>query len=145
MSRREANAYAAGGVAETTYPDGLTVEYRYPADGVTVLSLIGDCDLATVTLLRRALAYVVEDDPELLVVDLSSTTFIDSTGLRAVFAANVKRRRKQQDGLVLVTNAMTRRLFEIAGVDKTMSLASDMEAVVMPGGERGADEDGRDA
>jgi anti-anti-sigma factor len=142
---REANGYAAGSVADTAYPEALTVEYRYPADGVTVLSLIGDCDLATVTLLRRALAYVVEDDPELLVVDLSSTTFLDSTGLRAVYAANVKRRRKRQDGIVLVTNAMTRRLFEIAGVDKTMSLASDLEAVVMPGGERGAAEDGRDA
>jgi anti-sigma B factor antagonist len=145
MSGRVVNGHAPGRLAETAVPDPLTIEYLYPADGVTVISLIGDCDLATVVRMKRALSYVVEDDPEVLVVDLSSTTFLDSTGLRAIYAANVKRRRKRRDGIVLVTNAMTRRVFEIAGMDPTMSLSPGLDAVLQRGGDGGADKDDADA
>jgi anti-sigma B factor antagonist len=46
----------------------------------TVLSVDGDLDIATVTVLRAHVDRVLEDTPERLLVDLSSTSFVDSTG-----------------------------------------------------------------
>jgi anti-anti-sigma factor len=124
------NGHAADGGAVTTQPEALTVEYLFPTDGVTVVSLIGEFDLATAALARRALSYAIEDDPPTLVLDLGETTFIDSTGLRAIYNAHARRRRKGHDGVVLVTNEMTQRLFEIAGVDATFAIAPDLDAVL---------------
>src|SRR5262249_11604424 len=94
----------------------------------------------------QALASAIEDDPETLVLDLRETTFVDSTGLRAIYAANAGRRRRRQDGLVLVPNDMTQRLFQITGLDETLSVAPDLDSVLFPGGSRrGADEKRADA
>lgn len=48
----------------------------------TVLGVQGELDIATVKVLREQVAQVLADAPERLYLDLSATTFIDSTGCR---------------------------------------------------------------
>ena len=59
-------------------------------DGLLVVDLHGDIDLATVTALREWLDSVVALRAPAYVVDLRRTTFIDSTGLNLV----LRRRRR---------------------------------------------------
>lgn len=46
----------------------------------TVLAVAGDLDLATVPVLRAHVDRVLEGEVQHLLVDLSSTSFVDSTG-----------------------------------------------------------------
>lgn len=48
----------------------------------TVLAVHGELDLATVKVLREQVAQALAAAPERLYLDLSATTFIDSTGCR---------------------------------------------------------------
>jgi len=123
----QANGYEVDVVPAS---DALSIQYLYPADGVTVVSLTGDCDLATAALVSRALSFAMEENPATLVLDLSETTFLDSTGLRVIHDANTRRKRKGLDGLVLVTNEMTQRLFEITVLASTVAEAPDLESAL---------------
>lgn len=52
-----------------------------------VLAVHGELDLATVSIVRDEVLDVLEARPALLVLDLSSTEFIDSTGSRELSRA----------------------------------------------------------
>jgi anti-sigma B factor antagonist len=108
----------------------LSIGYGYPDDGITVVSLVGDCDLASAASLRRALRYVVEDSPDLLVLDLTESTFFDSTSLRALLDADRKRRRKGREGIVLVVNDLARRVLEISGTDPVFTIHASLDAAL---------------
>ena len=64
----------------------LTVS-RQDVPAGTVLSVQGDLDLATVPQLRAQVGDALADSPERLYLDLSGTTFIDSTGCRELVRA----------------------------------------------------------
>lgn len=54
--------------------------FRRPRD--TVLQVTGEVDISTVPQLREGVAQVLDERPEVLIVDLTTTAFIDSTGCR---------------------------------------------------------------
>lgn len=53
----------------------------------TVLAVQGELDIATVTILRAEVESALVDPPQRLYLDLSPTTFIDSTGCRELVRA----------------------------------------------------------
>ena len=62
-----------------------------------VLELHGELDMATSPQLSDALDELVEGGPATLVLDLRGVSFLDSTGLKAIFSArNASRDRGQQ-------------------------------------------------
>jgi anti-anti-sigma factor len=56
-------------------------------DGLTVVRLIGELDIASAPQLERYLEQLIDEDSCRLVVDLSDLTFCDSTGLARFVAA----------------------------------------------------------
>jgi anti-sigma B factor antagonist len=106
------------------------IDYAYPNDGVTIVSLSGDCDLASGAVLRRALSYVVEDDPELFVIDLTEASFFDSTALRTLLEANRRRRHRGRGSIVLVVNRLVRRVLELSATDTVFELQSTRDAAL---------------
>ena len=98
----------------------VRVESRGTVSGVAVS---GELDLASSDAVQDALDEAVEQASEILVVDLSETTFIDSTGLHAVIRCE---RRASAAGIgVVVVGArpQVRRVFELAGLDTRFSFA----------------------
>ena len=94
---------------------GLSVSTE---DGATIVRVSGDLDCYSAPQLRAALLTLVADGPRQVVVDVGETNFIDSTGL-GVLVGGVRRVREGGGDMVLRSpNALTRRLFEIAGVTK---------------------------
>jgi anti-sigma B factor antagonist len=86
-------------------------------EDIFVVSLAGEHDLYTAPKAQEELRSVIAAGARATVVDLTETTFLDSTMLHVLLSA----RKELRDGerLLLVTNdAKVKRVFEIAGIDR---------------------------
>lgn len=93
------------------------------------LALVGELDMATVSILEDRLVHVEGDGVALIVLDLGDLSFIDSTGLHAFLRA---RDRADSNGhrLSLVgASPLTRRLLTLTG---TEFLLEELDAVGAP-------------
>jgi anti-sigma B factor antagonist len=104
------------GVAVSAAPFGATV------------SVEGELDIATVRQLTAALAEEPVASAKTVVVDLSSVTFIDSTGLGALM--NLKRDLDARNGRLLIAcpEGPARLLFDVTGVAGQLELHPTLEA-----------------
>ena len=94
----------------------------------TVLSLRGELDLSSSAALEDELHRVAA--VSLVVVDLRSLEFIDSTGLGVLIRAH---QGMQEDGhrLVLVEGAgQVSRLLKLAGVSDQLTIVGDLEELL---------------
>lgn len=88
----------------------------------TVVLVEGDLDCYSAPQLRTVLLDLA-DGPRRVVVDVSGSTFIDSTGL-GVLVGGLKRLREQGGHMVVRSpSPMTARLFEVTGVSKLFDIA----------------------
>lgn len=53
----------------------------------TVLRVHGELDIATVAVLREVVTAALSDGPRRVLLDLTATSFVDSTGCRELFRA----------------------------------------------------------
>jgi anti-sigma B factor antagonist len=104
--------------------------------GIAVISLSGEVDLYTAPELKTELIRVIEAGAPSVVVDLTQTTFIDSTTL-GVLISGVKRLRPSGGSLQLVvTDRNIRKIFEITGLDRVFSLHESRDAALGEAGKR---------
>lgn len=97
-------------------------------DGKPVLTLSGELDLATADHLEAALRSVEKPDIDRVVVDLRGLAFMDSTGLRAVIAADSRAKR---DGRVLELvrgNEAVHRVFRMTLLEDRFTFVEPTEA-----------------
>jgi anti-sigma B factor antagonist len=100
--------------------DGSTITYgirrERSGEDIFVVSLAGEHDLYTAPTVQDELRSVIAAGARAIVVDLTETTFFDSTMLHVLLSV----RNELRDGgrLLLVTNDATERVFEIAGIDR---------------------------
>ena len=101
--------------------DGSNIAYgirsERSGEDIFVVSLAGEHDLYTAPRVQAELRGVIAAGARTILVDLTETTFLDSTMLSALLSA----RNELRDGgrLLLVTNGPTvKRVFEIAGIDR---------------------------
>lgn len=92
-----------------------------------VVSVMGEIDLATSPALREALDDAVSRGPN-VVVDLTGTTFLDSTGLSDLVRGREEATDKGRQFHLVVTNPRVHRVLEITGLSEVFliheSLAS---------------------
>ena len=87
-------------------------------------------DLFTAPELKKTLADAIENGASRVVVDLSETTFLDSTALGVLIGA-VKRLRSRDGQLVIVnTDANIAKTFEITGLDQIFTILGDRDSAV---------------
>jgi anti-sigma B factor antagonist len=82
----------------------------------TVLRVEGEVDLATAPELREYLHNVIADADGPILVDLAKVTYIGSTGLRAIFAAEAELDEQGRTLRVVDASVQVRRLFELCGI-----------------------------
>jgi anti-sigma B factor antagonist len=104
---------------------GLDVQQR---DGCAVLSVSGEVDLASAPQLRERLADLVVDGHRCIVVDLSATEFLDSTGLGALVIGLKRLRAHDGEMRVVCTTPRVRKVFEITHVDRVLPLFDSVDA-----------------
>lgn len=92
---------------------GFQIRLQDSDEGVRVMKLVGELDLAEADLVRRKI--MASDDCTRLVVDTTELTFIDSSGLAALVAgANELGPARFQ----LIPGRVTERLLEITGTEE---------------------------
>jgi anti-sigma B factor antagonist len=99
-------------------------------DGRHVVAVRGEIDLFTAPELKKTLADAIENGATRVVVDLSETTFLDSTALGVLIGA-VKRLRSRDGQLVIVnTDANIAKTFEITGLDQIFTILDTRDAAI---------------
>ncbi|HEV2999461.1 MAG TPA: STAS domain-containing protein [Solirubrobacteraceae bacterium] len=99
-------------------------------EGRHVVAVRGEIDLFTAPELKKTLQEAIEGGATRVVVDLSETTFLDSTAL-GVLIGTVKRLRSRDGSLVIVnTDANIAKTFEITGLDQIFTILDTRDAAV---------------
>lgn len=99
----------------------LQVEERIDGS-VTILSVTGEVDLYTAPRLEEALSRATSGPRPLVIVNLTGTTYLDSTALR-MLTVHVKRAREQHGDLALVsTHPRIAKIFTITGLHQVFSI-----------------------
>lgn len=108
----------------------LTISSIELPGGWQCLAVAGEIDLATVPELETAVDSVFGANSHSLVVDLRETSFMDSTGLKALVMAN---RRFDESGrrfAIAVSGGPVSRLLDLSGVEtsiKVVETTDDLE------------------
>ena len=104
------------------------VERSSGDDGRCVVRVSGEIDLYTAADLRAELRAALDDDPSALVIDLTATTFLDSSGLAAMLGAYRGARLRHCGLEIVVDDPDIRRPLEIAGLDELVPVVSGNDA-----------------
>jgi anti-sigma B factor antagonist len=104
---------------------GMTTEET--GNGVAIIALSGELDLYTCPEFKQELLRVIGDTATLVVVDLTQTTFIDSTAL-GVLIRGVER-LKMNDGRLVVACADPNivKVFEVTGLNRVFSVVGSRD------------------
>ena len=98
-------------------------------EGQMRVALVGELDIASAPRLEEGLADVEGDTPGTIVLDLRRVEFIDSTGLRAVIAADERARSSGRRLVVVRGPAAVERVFSVTQLDQRLDLVDDPESV----------------
>jgi anti-sigma B factor antagonist len=96
-------------------------------DTATVLSIHGELDLHQAPELQDRLAAAIEEGANLVVIDLTNVTFIDSLALGVLLGATNRLRLRGGDLRLVVPNSSLRRIFEISLLDRVFTLHSSRD------------------
>ncbi len=102
-----------------------------PHNRMVVAHIEGEIDLSNVEDIRTMLVGAVSHETECLILDLSKTTYLDSTGVRLLFElAERLQGRRQQLRLVVDDEALVRRVIVLTQLDQRIPIdATVLEAV----------------
>jgi anti-sigma B factor antagonist len=107
---------------------GMTEESL--GEGRHVVAVRGEIDLFTAPELKAKLGEAIEGGATRVVVDLSETSFLDSTALGVLIGA-VKRVRSRDGALVIVnTDPNIAKTFEITGLDQIFTISDTRDGAV---------------
>jgi anti-sigma B factor antagonist len=104
----------------------FAVERRELDGRTSVIAVAGELDLTTAPQLKWTLVDALDEGCSCLVVDLSATTFMDSTALGVLVGVN--RALDAGASLTIVcATASVLRIFELSGVDGVFAISATLE------------------
>jgi len=111
-------------------PDDFALTEDTLDDDRHLVAVRGDLDLHTAPELREALDRAIDEGRNRLVVDLTETSYMDSSGLTALVLAH-KRVRKRSGQLVVVNvDPSIGRTFEITGLHLLFPLVTKRDDAI---------------
>jgi anti-sigma B factor antagonist len=97
-------------------------------DGVLVAHLTGEVDLSNVDEIRALIIARVSQETGALVLDLTGTTYLDSTGVRLLFELTERlHARRQQLRIVVTDEALVRRVILLTKLDEQVPLDDSVD------------------
>jgi anti-anti-sigma factor len=107
-------------------------ELTFDQQGAAVVArLVGEVDLSNVDEIRAQLVDAVTHDTETLILDLTPTQYLDSTGVRLLFElAERLQGRRQELRLVVDDDALVRRVVVLTQLDQRVPLDPSVDAAL---------------
>ena len=93
-----------------------------------LLELSGELDLASAPKLEDELRRVEGEGPELIVLDLRPLAFMDSSGLRALLAADSRAREAGRRLVLIRGDERVQRVLKITRLDERLEIVDSVEA-----------------
>ncbi|MBV8217588.1 MAG: STAS domain-containing protein [Solirubrobacterales bacterium] len=103
--------------------DQIAIVSRRLERGI-VLVVSGEIDLATAPAVERELMHA-EKYHDLIAIDLSKVSFLDSTGLHAIMDSNLRLRERGGRLLIVEGPPQISRLFELTGLSDHLDLVGN--------------------
>jgi anti-sigma B factor antagonist len=91
-------------------------------NAVVTVTVAGELDVSTVPAFNKELSELRQNSATTLVLDLSGTTFMDSTGLSAVLVSEMHARMRGQRFKVIAGPPHVHELFKLTGVDNFLEV-----------------------
>jgi anti-sigma B factor antagonist len=107
----------------------LDLNTEQVSDGTVRLAFAGEFDIATAPHVEEELARVEGERPALIVLDLRGLEFMDSTGLRAIVAADARAREDGRRVAIVRGPEAVQRIFEVTGLEERLEIVDDPAAV----------------
>jgi anti-sigma B factor antagonist len=114
------------------------IDDRRASDGTPVVAVAGEVDLFTAPEFKQRVMAPIVAGAERLIVDLSETTFIDSSSLGVMIGAHRRVEARGHALVVVCPNDDIATTFRITGLDSVFELVPSLAAAVEGGGEAAA-------
>ena len=98
-------------------------------EGHTRMALVGELDIASAPQFEETLEKVEADAPTVLVLDLRKAEFIDSSGLRAVIAADERARFGGRRFVIVRGTPAVERVVSVTQLDQRLEIVDDPASV----------------
>lgn len=106
---------------------GLTISNSELPNGWQCIAVEGEVDLATVEELESAIDRVFSNNSHPLVIDLRESSFMDSTGLKALVMANRKFDEGGRSFAVAISGGPVARLIDLSGVESSVRIVESTD------------------
>ncbi len=111
--------------------DGRALVVTIAEDDASLkVTVAGELDVSTVPAFNKELSELRHASAGTVVLDLSATTFMDSTGLSAVLVAEMHARMRGQRFVVVAGPPHVHELFKLTGVDNFLEVVGPGDAPV---------------
>jgi anti-sigma B factor antagonist len=121
----------------SAHGESFAIDRRELDAHTSVIAVTGELDLTSAPQLKWTLVDALEEGRSCLVVDLSATTFMDSTALGVLVGVN----RSLDAGsrlAIVCARASLLRIFELSGVDGVFTISATLEQALEVSGRRAA-------
>ena len=98
-------------------------------DGVQI-ALSGELDLASAARLEDELKSIEGSNPGVIVLDLQALSFMDSSGLRTLLAADSRARERGGRLVIVRGDERVQRVLRITRLDERLEIVDSADAVV---------------
>jgi len=96
--------------------------------GTVLVKLSGELDISSAPKVEDELARVEPDRPPVIVLDLRSLAFMDSTGLRLLIAADTRARQEDRRLMIVKGPEPVQRVFRITRLEERLEIVDDVPA-----------------
>jgi anti-sigma B factor antagonist len=108
----------------------LNFDLETEAEGSSALIRIrGDLDLQVVEQVTDALTRIESEEPDLLVIDLSRLTFMDSSGMGTLAAAHIRALEAGRRFAIVRPPAGVRQAFDRTGLNEVIKVTDDLASI----------------
>ena len=98
--------------------------------GFCVLEVRGEIDVASAPDFQGSLSELIGRGAEVVVVDLSEVSFVDSTGLGVLVGAETQVRQAGKSLRLVVTQPQIMKLLELTGLDEVFTILTNTRDAV---------------
>lgn len=103
------------------------IDDRLVGDDTHVVAVSGEIDLFTAPEFKQRVSAPIDEGRRHVIVDLTATTFIDSSSLGVLIGAHRRLRRHEGRLVIVCTHDAILKTFRITGLDSVFTIVDTLE------------------